>query len=260
MKKTLCLAATALLLTAAAFGQDATSTPMSARDNVIKAGSAPVLKNPAVQNSGPKVPSYCKPCLFYGGDFDSTNSNANGLASEKDLIVSQAEVLNPFLVPSGHSWSVTGVFGNTLSTVGVIDPSQADWSIRTGVSNGNGGTIVASGTSTATYTATGRNGFGLNEYTVFVDLSGSPITLTSGKYFLEVVPYCTNTNDSNCGSARYFESDTQGINRQGRQPKDDSFFNSSFFGANYQPTGGSSGACAGLGCDWFSTGVRGIFQ
>lgn len=260
MKKTLCLAATAVLLTAVAFGQDAKSVPMSARDNVLDAGRAPLLKNPVVKDTTPKVPSYCKPCLFYGGDFDSTNANANGLASEKDLIVSQSEILNPFLVPTGHSWSVTGVFGNTLSTVGVIDPAQADWSIRTGVSSGNGGTIVASGTSAATYNATGRNGFGLNEYTVFVDLSGSPVSLSSGHYFLEVVPYCTNPNDSNCGSARYFESDTQGINRQGRQTKDDSFWNSSFFGANYAPTWGSTGGCAGLGCDWFSTGVRGAFQ
>jgi hypothetical protein len=262
VKKLICLAATASLLTAAAFAQDAKTTPMSARDNVVKAGTAPVLKNPVFNGvSTPKVPSYCKPCLFYGGDINPNDPNANGLSSEKDLAVSQSEVLNAFIVPSGHSWTVTGVFGNTLSTVGVIDPAQADWSIRTGVSSGNGGTIVASGTNAATYNPTGRNAFGLNEYTVFVDLTASPVSLSSGTHFLEVVPYCTNSNDSNCGAARYFESDTtQGTNRQGRSIKDDSFFNSSYFGADYEETGGPSGACGGIGCDYFSTGVRGTGQ
>jgi len=258
VKKLICLAASAALLTAVAFAQDAKTTPMTAQGNVIKPGSAPILKNPVSQIHTPKLPNVCHPCLFYGGDINPDDPNANGLSSEKDIIVSQSEVLSSFVVPAGKTWTISGVFSNTLSTVDVIDPAQADWSIRSGVSTGNGGTTLASGTNAAEYKPTGRNAFGLNEYTVYVNLSSTPVTLGAGTYFMEVVPYCTNANDSNCPNARYYESDTtQGTNRVGRQPKDDAFFNSSFFGTDYEETGGIFGACGGIGCDWFSTGLIG---
>lgn len=155
----------------------------------------------------PQIPSYCQPCLFYGGDFNSTDPNANGLASEKDLIITTgAAVYSPFQVPTGRTWMVRGLFANTLSTVAVIDPARVDWSINSGVSSGNGGTVVASGAGRATYNPTGRNGFGLNEYTALTH-TPAPVPLTSGRYWESVVPYCTKSTDPNCGGARYFESE-----------------------------------------------------
>jgi hypothetical protein len=38
---------------------------------------------------------------------------------------------------------------------------------------------------------------------------------------------------------------------------DDSYFNSSSFGTSWEPTSGSNGACAGVGCDAFSISVTG---
>ena len=64
------------------------------------------LGNSPQRKSAP--PSYCKPCLFYAGDFDSNASDANGLANEVDVLVSTgAAVYTPFIVPQGKTWTVT---------------------------------------------------------------------------------------------------------------------------------------------------------
>jgi hypothetical protein len=119
--------------------------------------------------------------------------------------------------------------------------------------------VVASGTGRATFTPTGRNGFGLNEYTVMVKLAAPGFTLTEGTYHMAVIPYCTKASDSNCSSARYFESDVEApiSNSKGRQPNHDAFFTSAYFGYNFAPTWGPTGVCGGIGCDRFSTGLIG---
>jgi hypothetical protein len=38
---------------------------------------------------------------------------------------------------------------------------------------------------------------------------------------------------------------------------DDSYFTSSTYGANYEPTWGSAGACGGAGCDAFDIALTG---
>ena len=87
----------------------------------------------------PTPPSFCKPCLWYAGDINLDNSNANGLPDEKDLLVSQSAVYVPFTVPKGKIWRITGAFGVVLSEIGGIDPPQADWSFSKGVSTGKAG-------------------------------------------------------------------------------------------------------------------------
>ena len=68
-----------------------------------------------------------------------------------------------------------------------FDPLTASYDVRTGVSEGNGGTSLASGTGPAVVTATGRNFLGLNEYTVSVSWS-TPVTLTAGTYWFNATP------------------------------------------------------------------------
>jgi hypothetical protein len=83
----------------------------------------------------------------------------------------------------------------------------ASYDIRTGVSEGNGGTSVASGTSVpAQVVATGRNAFGYNEYTVAVSFSA--LNLPPGTYWANVTPDCTDQSDSTCSSGRMFLSNT----------------------------------------------------
>jgi hypothetical protein len=213
-------------------------------------------------------------CLFYGGDFVDNLLGSpylpNGLANETTNFVSGspygAAAWVPFTVPVGETWQVTGLFTNNLSSYGVLDeePTQpkaaAYWSINEAVYPGIAGTVLASGTSAATSTATGRAAFDLTEFTIQV--TGLSLILTPGSYWMTVVPLCTNTADPYCNGL-FFETDVEYINTTPAnafgpaEPTDAAFFDSAYFGVSFDPTNGSPGACAGAGCDAFSAGVLG---
>src|ERR1019366_4472820 len=97
---------------------------------------------------------------FYGGDFDVTNPNANGLANETDITVGGSPygsaVYQNFV--AGSAITVTELFTNDLMSLAPL-PTSAYWEIRSGVSLGTGGTLIASGLATDTVTTTGRSGF-----------------------------------------------------------------------------------------------------
>jgi len=180
----------------------------------------------AVLLSGTLASAQCPSgCLFYGGDFDPNNPNANGLANETDAIVGGdpygAATYQNFVV-GGQGWNITGLFTNNLST---LTPSSGYWEIRKGVSEGNGGTLIASGTESGgnfSQTPTGRSGFGYTEYTDLV--TGLNVNLPSGMYWLATVPTCPTCN------GRSFNSNSlEGLNAVGTQVSDDQFWNSSFF-------------------------------
>jgi len=170
------------------------------------------------------VSAFADTLYFYGGDFDPNNPNANGLANENDAIVSGspygAATYQNFV--AGGSINVTGLFTNNLSG---LNPANGYWEVRSGVSEGNGGTLIASGTGAMTQTATGRSGFGFTEYNDLV--SGLNVSLGAGTYWFAVVP-----QDPNNGN-RSFNSNTFGLNAVGTQISNQQFFNSSLFGANF---------------------------
>jgi hypothetical protein len=213
----------------------------------------------ASNSKAPTPPSFCKPCLWYAGDFNPNNSKANALSNERDFLVSQSAVYVPFTVPRGKIWKITGAFGIVLSPVNMIDPAQADWSFSKGVSIGNAGKLIKSDTSPATVTVLGCNGtFAI--YCLAILVNGIEVTLKSGRYWMTVVPYCTNPNDSNCQSARYYLADVEDhppANHYGpKDVLDASYFTSQ--GLSYfVPTWGSGGVCGGDGCDMFSAGLLG---
>jgi hypothetical protein len=197
--------------------------------------------------------------LWYSGDFNAKNSKANGVANEKDILVSKSVVSVPFQVPKGKTWNVSGMFGVVLSPENILDPARADWSIAKGVSAGNGGTVIASGTSHATANFLNCTR-GVELYCSGILVKGLHVTLKAGKYWLTVVPYCTNPSD--CGSQTFFladeEDDPHPLNHVG--PKnilDASYVTSKQFNFFYTPTWSPSGPCNGLGCDMFSAGVLG---
>jgi hypothetical protein len=213
-----------------------------------------------LQKIPPTPPAYCHPCLFYGGDFDPHNKEANSLANElTTAVVSGARVFVPFIVPAGKTWTVTALFSNNLSYVDVIDPQEGLWSISKGMSQGNGGTIIADGAAPATYVATGRHGFGQTEYTLMLTID-PPVKLKAGLYWMTAIPECKNPVDRACASASYYLSDVEDVPRKhsvGREPDDRSWYFSGEFGYFYYPTWGTNGACQGTGCDRFSAGAVG---
>lgn len=260
VKKALCslalIAALVSLVSLPAAAQDirATGPAAAVSERVIVPPSpgkwiAPLL----VPDSRTNQPAKCSPCLWYGGDLNPSSSAAQGFANENTVLVPTTTTYAAFQVPAGQHWEVTGALVNVLSNnFGVLDPKQAVWAITNGISSGNPGTTVATGTATAFVGPTGRTAFGLTEYTV--DVTFPKVGLQPGAHWISVVPQCTNSSDSSCTSAEFFLSDTDLTNQFGPADRNFAgFFNSSFFGYNYAPL------CTvnTLGCEWSSAGVMG---
>ena len=169
--------------------------------------------------------------LWYNGDWNEVNA----LANERDdgLGFGQyAHVYDDFNVTAPLGWNVTAVFSDNLITMYTVI-TGADWEIRTGISEGNGGTLIASGTTNSPLvTPTGR-GLELTEY--MVEVPGLNVflpMLPSGQhYWLNVTPVGN-------GFGRFFNSDTSGTHCVGTPcgNNGNAFFDSNFFGANYQST------------------------
>jgi hypothetical protein len=163
--------------------------------------------------------------LWYNGDFDGTD----GLANEQDTFApGYAHVFDDFIVSDESGWDVSSVYSNDLISTTV---TGATWEIHQGITNGNGGTVVASGmTSTPTVTPTGRSGFGFTEFTV--EVSGLNVHLAPGTYYLNVTPI------GNLDGNRSFDSTTSGANCVGSPCGNDnnSWFDSpQLFGVNFGP-------------------------
>ena len=223
------------------------------RDVEVQIPARPaVMGNPPHNPVSEAAPSYCKPCLFYAGDFDSTASDANGLANEWDVIVSTgAAVYAPFLVPKGKTWTVTGLFTNNFASLATLDPATSPYDVRKGIptAGGTGGKSVCNGTLASKNVDTKLNDFGYEIYSTQVK-GIKKCTLKAGKYWLSVIPYCTG---SECASYRAFESNDDGAmaNKLGTEPANNSFFNSAFFGATWQPSSNQQASAR------FSDGVMG---
>src|SRR6266478_3981727 len=182
--------------------------------------------------------------LWYNGDFNGVN----GLANEENTAIGSGEfasVYDDFNVTDG-GWTLTAVFSDNLISTTV---TGATWEIRQGISEGNGGTLIASGmTMTPVVTDTGRGGFGFQEF--MVEVTGLNVSLAEGTYWLNVTPI----GDL---SGRSFDSTTSGANCVGTPcgNNQNAFFNSNFFGANFtstsnegQPTDFSMGVNGTTGC------------
>jgi hypothetical protein len=239
MKATLLVCALTAVLISFAAGQDFNAPQASLDPEPATASS---LARPA---HIPGPPTYCKPCLFYAGDFDSNASDANGLPNEVDLIVSTgAAAYTPFIVPKGKTWTVTGLFTNNFMSNEVIDPKIIPYEVRKGIpkAGGNGGQLVCHGKRAGTLVplplTVCQGAFGFECYATKVNGIKS-CRLPAGKYWMSVVPYCTNKNDNRCSAYRAFLQNDDGAmaHRYGSlEPADNSFFNSKFYGANWDPS------------------------
>jgi hypothetical protein len=178
-------------------------------------------------------PALCSPCLFYGGDLNPTDPNGAGLSDENTLLVlGGSSTYAAYTVPSGGTEKITGILFNVQASAN-FDPRAGTYDIRSGVSEGNGGTSLASGTANLQVQATGRSFLGLNEYTLYVKLPAAQ-TLTAGEYWFNLTPTCTNAaSDGSCYVGRlFFSNTTQNTNAVvgAAQPSESMYLNSAFFG------------------------------
>lgn len=165
-------------------------------------------------------------CAFYGGDLDPNNPNTGALPNESDPNVggipygaaTYQNFYNPDLI-------ITTLFTNNLSS---LNPTSGYWEIRTGVSEGNGGNLLASGTATGynfSHTPTTRSAFGYTEYQDLVRVG--ELNIHAGTFWFTVVPIDPT------GPGRSFNSNTFGLNRYGIDTPNQQFFNSAAFGKNF---------------------------
>jgi hypothetical protein len=162
--------------------------------------------------------------LWYNGDFNGIN----GLANEENTALGDgqyARVYDDFNVPS-PGWTVTSVFSDNLENTNV---TGATWEIRQGVSEGNGGTLIASGMTMTPVVTFLWCHFGFCEYRI--EVTGLNVSLVEGHYWLNVTPIGDLTG-------RSFDSTTSGAHCVGTPcgNNQNAFFDSNFFVANFTST------------------------
>jgi len=161
--------------------------------------------------------------LFYAGDYDLNNPNFDGLANENDAIVSGspygAATYQNFVIPNPYLWHITAL--STNNWMSGLTPRTAYWEIRRGVSDGYGGSVVASGSAVDTL----RGGAsGIYEHLVTVDVT----LVDSATYWFAVVPQAQGQN------GRSFNVNTFGLNGFGTEVRDKQYFNSPYFGSYFK--------------------------
>jgi len=199
VKKTLfAFAFVAILSLAAMAGQAPTNA---------KAAAKGPSKHFPVTLAAPHACTFSKahPCVYYGGDINLSDPNANGYTNENTLFIPNS--LTYTQVKSPVNAHITASFTNDLQSY-ANDPKTCTWAWRSGITEGNGGTLLGSGDGNCITTDTGRNDFGFEE---FENLTATSVNVTAGNVWFTVVPDCTNAGDSNCSNGqRSFESTTDG--------------------------------------------------
>jgi hypothetical protein len=169
--------------------------------------------------------------LWYNGDFNGVAY----LANEQNTSIGSGEfasVYDDFIVSDSGGWDVTAVFSDNIITTNATSVTGATWEIRQGISEGNGGTLIASGvTSAPSVTPTGRGSFNFKEYMVEVPGLAVHLPASANPYWLNVTPIGDLTG-------RFFDSNTSGADCVGTPcgNNQNAFFNSNFFGANFTST------------------------
>jgi hypothetical protein len=212
------------------------------------------------QNAAATPPSLCKPCAFYGGDLSPNDPNAIGHSDENTFYIAGSSTYGAVIIPAGDVVKVDGALFNVLASA-AFDPMTASYDVRTGVSEGNGGTSVASGSSGIQVMATGRNLAGLYEYTIAVRIHD--LTLTPGEYWFNITPTCMNTLDGSCYVQRQYASNTtaETNNVHGSwQPAHEQYLNSVFFHLNWTNWCDSSLGLNSSQCRRLSFGIMGEVQ
>ena len=162
--------------------------------------------------------------LWYNGDFDGVDGLTN---EENTFATGYSHIYDDFEVTDDAGWDINEVFSDNLASTNII---SATFEIRQGVSAGNPGTLIASGTTVAPeVTPTGRSGFGFTEFQVLI--GGLNIHLAPGTYWLNVTPV------GPLDGGRSFDSTTSGASCVGSPcgNNDDAFLDSTLFGAFFEP-------------------------
>lgn len=132
--------------------------------------------------------------VFFGGDFDDRNALSSQVHTTEPNSNNDIRVYDDFTL-SGDTL-ITGVFGNFLDAT-TNHGTKLYWEIRSGVSEGNGGTVVHPPTlNDRTVTFVRTSPFPNSEY--HYESNVTPFVLGAGTYFLTVAVYEGNARTWLC--------------------------------------------------------------
>jgi hypothetical protein len=165
-------------------------------------------------------PLFANSIYWYNGDAGTTN-----IVDERGGVFGSSFVYDDFNVGAGGV-DVTGLIA-TEAIDNAAGITQASWEIRSGVSAGNGGTLIASGTNNISLADTGTAEAG--EIYV-VTLSGIDVNLGAGQYWLAIAPVLP-------GNQRAWIQNTTSVNAVGSPQGNDgnSFISGPALSANFAP-------------------------
>ena len=193
---------------------------LTARDSPQAVSAQPDSKQ--IPSSTSSNLPFCPPktCLYYAGDFDSTDSNANGLFNGNDedggLWASVWVGIKP-----PKAVIVTGVTFNQFFTAGFTGTNPTPFAAQTNILAGqnNGGTIVCNTTGNATLREYGESDFGLVQYSYTVKKLATRCRIPkpskkSPSIYVNLYPqsangygYLVNVEDTNPKNHRGWEND-----------------------------------------------------
>jgi hypothetical protein len=227
VKKMIFVAAFVVALFSLAVAQDTKfMPPATANLNVLRTANAA----PNVHSNA--KPKFCKgaTCLYYAGDFDSTDSNANGLFNANDSAAGL----------DGQTWvgvkptkaaTVTGVTFNEFFTSGFSGTNPAPFQTQTGITTGQAGKTVCNTSGNATLTVYGESDFGLvqSSFTVKKLKKSCKIAKAGKATYVNINPQSSN----GYGYVADVE-DSKPTNHTGwKNDLDDCYFNGAAFGDTY---------------------------
>jgi hypothetical protein len=260
MNKLVFAAVLAPLLTTVTVAQDQKPLPpKTIREVIVLSGretTGAVTAPDWDSKSPPADLFFCPPktCLYYSGDFDTNNSNNNALF----------DINNPGINADGGVWVgvkptkdaiVTGTSGNFATDTTRFGINPTPFAIRTRITPGQGGKLVCRTAGNAILEAYEGCDIGVNCFNYYIRKLKRSCTLAKGKvYFV----FMQLQYDDGSTVGYLWDDDGTRMNRQGwPEIIDDSYFSSSSFHVNYEPTWGSNGGCGGIGCDGFSISLTG---
>jgi hypothetical protein len=228
MTKTLCTVALFVMLAPLASPQDSTTRPpVSMRENTQAVSTYSGID--LVIRKGSYRPPFCPPktCLYYAGDWDSTDSNANGLFNSNDQgggLEGQVWVG----VKPDRDVTVTGATFNEFFVAWGVGTNPTPFVVQVGTRLGQAGKTVCNTSGDATESIYGEGQFPMGSYTI--KKFAKSCKLKKGKtYYVNLLP----TFENNYGYLANVE-DAKPKNHYGwKNDLNHCYFNGAVFGANY---------------------------
>jgi hypothetical protein len=253
------LLAVALLMTFATVALAEDHKPVSIGQYIsvpAQRGTEPVMTKDWHPNS-PAIP-FCKgtACLYYSGDFDASNSDANGSCAINNKGLGDDCVLYEAVKPAKAA-KVTGGAITILLENTVVGTNPTPFTVYTGVASGKDGKAVCKTKGKAVVAVYGQSGFGITQYSYSVKTLAKACSLAAGKkYWVVLQP---TYNDSSTWGFVPDVEDKPAKNHKGwANVKDDDFIVYSALGySTPTPVWGSTGTCGGLGCDVLTLALTG---